>query len=373
MEDQIIINLAYRNICFNNFFDNSLICYYITKNSLSKEQKFEEQFILKNLKNLDEYNNKKALEGDNSLKDITTKKNAIKEWSKYIKIKTSNNLTKNELETLLESIISTVLAKIKDSKNIDIVKVYFPEIIENIVSSFELLKKWKDLLKKQILEEETKNTNFLNDSIAKDKEFEAFKKQSKKEKIKLSLTINDLQKDKTNLNAQIDSLDKIIAELKNANNQLKMQYEEYSKNQVEYSQSNFSKKYYELKDLNYDLVSKNEIKEMENEDLTQRIKCLEENVGKLNTEKNELKIQVMSLIKENGNLKLDVSKLNTEKNELKIQVMSLIKENGNLKLDVSSLKEELKNERTDRQKFVEKFPDIVNEKIKELLKNWKSE
>ena len=130
-------------------------------------------------------------------------------------------------------------------------KVYFPEIIENIVSSFELLKKWKDLLKKQILEEETKNTNFLNDSIAKDKEFEAFKKQSKKEKIKLSLTINDLQKDKTNLNAQIDSLDKIIAELKNANNQLKMQYEEYSKNQVEYSQSNFSKKYYELKDLNY--------------------------------------------------------------------------------------------------------------------------
>ena len=112
---------------------------------------------------------------------------------------------------------------------------------------------------------------------------------------------------------------------------------------------------------------------MENEDLTQRIKCLEENVGKLNTEKNELKIQVMSLIKENGNLKLDVSKLNTEKNELKIQVMSLIKENGNLKLDVSSLKEELKNERTDRQKFVEKFPDIVNEKIKELLKNWKSE
>ena len=156
----------------------------------------------------------------------------------------------------LESIISNVLEKINDGKNINIMKVYFPEIIENIVSSFKHLEKQKDLLKKQIFEEESKNTNRLNDSIVKDKEFEVYKKQSKKEKIKLSLKINDLQKDKTNLNSQIDLLDKIIADLKKANNQLKMQYEEYSK---KHCQSN------ELKDLNYDLVSKNEIKEKENE------------------------------------------------------------------------------------------------------------
>ncbi len=74
MEDHINIELTYKKICFNHFFDNSLICYYITKNSLSKDQKFEEQFILKNLKNVDEYNNKKTLEGDNSLKALTLKK-----------------------------------------------------------------------------------------------------------------------------------------------------------------------------------------------------------------------------------------------------------------------------------------------------------
>jgi len=41
----------------------------------------------------------------------------------------------------LESIISNVLEKINDGKNINIMKVYFPEIIENIVSSFKHLKK----------------------------------------------------------------------------------------------------------------------------------------------------------------------------------------------------------------------------------------
>ena len=59
MEDQIIFNLVYRSICFNNFIDNSLICYSIASYSLSKGQKLEDQFILKNVKNMDDYNSKK--------------------------------------------------------------------------------------------------------------------------------------------------------------------------------------------------------------------------------------------------------------------------------------------------------------------------
>jgi hypothetical protein len=338
MEDQIILNLAYRNICFDQFFDNSLICYSITSYSLLKGQKLEEQFIQKNVKNIDDYNSKKKLQEDNSLTAIATKKDTIKEWTKFKKIKTSKTLNKNELDELLGTIISNVLEKIYDNKNHGIMNILFSEIIENIVSSFTQLKQLKDLLRKKILEEESKNTSLFKDNLAKDKEFEDYKKQSKKEKKKLSSTINDLKRDKTNLSAQVDSLDKIIAELKNTNNELKMKCEEYSKNQVEYSQSKLPAEYYKLKDLNYDLISKNEIKDKENDDLKKRIEYLEENVDRLSTKINDLKM-----------------------------------ENNELKLEVSSLKKELKNEREDRKKFEERFPDIIKENIEEMLKNWKNE
>lgn len=337
MEDQIILNLVYRNICFNHYFDNSLICYSITLHSLSNGQKFEDQFILKNAENMDEYNIKKNLEEDNTLKAMSTKKDVIKEWTKSKKIKTSKSLNKNELDEILKTIIFNVHEKINDNKNHGITNLLFSEIIENLVYSFNQLKKLNDLLKKQFIEEESKNINLLNDNLSKDKNFDDYKKQSKKEKKKLSLKINDLEKDKSNLSSQIDSLDKLITDLKNANNELKMKCEEYQKNKVEYSRSKLPVEYYELKELNYDLISKNEIKDKENDDLLKRIECLEENINDLKKENEELKIHITSL-----------------------------------KLEVSSLKEELKNEREQRKQFEEGFPDIVKGKIEELLKNWKN-
>ena len=154
-----------------------------------------------------------------------------------------------------------------------------------------------------------------------------------------------MQRDKTNISAQIDSLDKIIRDLKNANNELKMKCEEYSKMQVEYYQSKLPVEYYKLKDLNYKLISENEIKDTEKDDLKKRTKCLEEKVTTQTKKINDLK---------------------KENDELKIHVNSL-------ELKVSSLKEELKNEREDRKKFEERIPEIAKGKIEEMLKKWKYE
>lgn len=210
MEEQIALNLAYRNICFYDFFYNSLICYQMAGHSLSKDQKLEDRFILKNEENLNKYNDKKKLEGENSSKATTIKKDVIKEWAKNNKIKTSKALSKYELESLLETIISNVIEIINDNKKNGILHILFPVIIDNMIYSFNQLKRWKDSLKKQFLEEESKNTIILNDNFNKDKLFKDYQNQSNKERKKLSSKIIDLQKVNSNLFDQIISLNKML-------------------------------------------------------------------------------------------------------------------------------------------------------------------
>ena len=189
MEEEIIINLAYKNICFMKFFDFSLANLMVVMNTLSKNESLNAIFPMKNKEYLTQYTQEKQLEENKSQNATMKKKNILKDWAKSKNIKISNNLQKSEINTLADSIISNIVRKITDKANKVLIDLLLPEIIENLASSFTLLMKWKNLLKNDIVEEQTKYNSLLNDNLNKDKKFEDYKNSSKKEKKNLSNTM----------------------------------------------------------------------------------------------------------------------------------------------------------------------------------------
>ena len=389
MEEEIMINLAYKNICFMKFFDYSMANLTVVMNTLSKNENLNSIFPTKNKEYLVQYTQEKQLEENKSQNATMKKKNILKDWAKSKKISISSNLRKSEINTLADSIISSTVQKITDKANKVLIDLLLPEIIENLESSFNLLMKWKNLLKNDITEEQNKYTSLLNDNLNKDKQFEDYKNSSKKEKKNLSNTVKKLTEENSGLNNKIGALEKVIAELEKSNGELTEKCEEYKGFIREYSQSEIFQKYEKSKELNEQICSENNYRIIENEDLINKINCYKEIESKLNSQINELKNsdaiktqkinelenevssyknQVSSLENQVSSLENQVSSLENQVSSLKKQVSSLENQISLLKNENTGLKEELKNQ---KEEFESRIQIIVEEKVKDQLKKLK--
>lgn len=337
MEENYIIDFAYRNICFLKFFEHSKANLLIIKNFYQNNQ-LESQFKNQNEEQLQKYEKEEKIYEDQTKKGILIKKETIKNWAKINKINVSNNLDNNEINKIIDkSIFPQLMSNLMTLKeeNNHMINLIYPQIMSNVLSSFNLLIKLKDSFLKQKNEEEDKYTKILKENFKKDKDLE----ESADE-------INKLNQQKITLKNRIISLDKSLNIYKQKNNDLMKEIEDLKKNNNENS--------YGVKNSNKDMPFNEEFYQFEFNRLQNKI--------------NELSEKVSSLIKENNDKEIIINELNDKVNSLNIKVSSLQNENNNLKLELENEKKERKNLKEEILELVKQNNLELTKKIEELRK-----
>ena len=138
MTENIIIDVAFRNICFLRFLNKSKMNLIMIQHT-HKESELKSEFIKKNEEYLVAYQNDENLAGNDKTSVISKKKETILNWAfskKFIKTK---YISEQDIHNFVDNIIIPELIenlKDKDNRNILIFELLYEQIMNNL--SFSL-------------------------------------------------------------------------------------------------------------------------------------------------------------------------------------------------------------------------------------------
>ena len=209
MDMNYLIDFAYRNICFFNFLEISLNNWNIvtSQNSNEKITTKQNNFRIKNDQNLINYQAEEKNCRLYTNECIQMKTNKILEWAKKSKIFLPKELKLEELNNFIDkTLYPTVfnrLVLLKNERNL-ILQLLFPQLLNNLLASFELLTDFK----KEMLSKLKRENNNYNELFLKYKgDEEAFKKILKEKEIMQN-------KEKIQFEEKIKALNETIDKLK---------------------------------------------------------------------------------------------------------------------------------------------------------------
>ena len=169
MDMNYLIDFAYRNICFFNFLDISLNNWNIvTKENANEKISIKQTYFReKNDQNLINYQAEEKNCRLYTNECIQIKTDKILEWAKKSKIFLPKELKLEELNNFIDkTLYPTVfnrLVLLKNEKNL-ILQLLFPQLLNNLLASFELLIDFKkEMLSK--LKRENNNSFKSSNSI----------------------------------------------------------------------------------------------------------------------------------------------------------------------------------------------------------------
>ena len=153
--ENCLIDFAYRNICFLDFLNASLVSLNTVDDGIKKGlydiKKMSKQLLFRtvNDSNLLKYQTEEKVAGDLSEGSKKIKVIRIADWAKCNKINLSKEIKKDEINTLVDKLIYPKLIDdlkaLKEKKN-PILQLLFPQVINNLFASFELLQTMKKIL-----------------------------------------------------------------------------------------------------------------------------------------------------------------------------------------------------------------------------------
>lgn len=347
-----LIDFAFRNISFFDFLNISLDNWQFVLHENANENVPIKQKIFRqrNDHNLLNYKEEERIAQIVSEEGYTQKFKKIEEWAKIYKKKLSKNMNFNEINSLIDDIIypeiKDKLKSLKDEKN-PILNLMFPQLINNLFESFDLLIKIKLNLFSDLKKEMDKYSNLLIQSEENDNQLKKEIKEYKKEIKQIKQNKNQLEIERTNFITKINSIEEELRIIK----------EKYApKEKILVEENNFSSRKYEaIDDLNKNLFVINEnlssdimaLKE-ENKYLIQELKKVEENQKA--SEKNymeELRKEREERIKYQNQLMCD----------LKIEKDKRIK-----------LEKEYENDKIQREKRGKDLANLLTNNYNEALK-----
>ena len=313
MDRNYLIDFAYRNICFFNFLEISLnnwnivTSQHMNGNFTTKQIYFRE----KNDQNLIKYQDEEKNCLIYTMECIKTKTDRILEWAKTSKIFLSKELKLEELNNFIDkTLYPTVfnrLVHLKKEKNL-ILQLLFPQLLNNLLTSFELLNNFKmELFSK--LKKENKNNNELFLKYQGDEE--NFKKMLNGKKIMQN-------KAKIEFEEKIKSLNETIDKLKSQNStQNNFNENDYDKLLEQYNELYDSNK--QLTESNINLLIENEFNTSDARALRSENKSLKEELENMKINMDKMATKMESLygdIKELKELKEEIKRLNEENKKL---------------------------------------------------------
>ena len=291
MPKELMIEFAYKNICFMNFLENSLDSWNFVVSNHSevkltqKQQLFREKNDANLLKYQQEENNSQKHTNDIFL----VKKEKIREWALLNKRNFAKDITFEEINSLIDDLlfpnIINKLNLLKVEKN-PILNLLFPQLINNLFASFDLLNKIKIKLFSKLKIEMNNYSNLLLKSNENEKEL---KKKINEGRNNLKQIKSQLEKERLEYENKINLMQGQIKNLKD---------EKLSKKNISEEQSNYERpQYYKaLLDLNTSLSFINETLSSDIEALKLENKYLKEKMDELNDhlknvlgERNQLK------------------------------------------------------------------------------------
>lgn len=248
MPKELMIEFAYKNICFMNFLENSLDSwnFVVSNHSEVKLTQKQQLFRKKNDDNLLKYQ-----EEENNLQKPTNdiflvKKEKIREWALLNKRNFAKDITFEEINSLIDDLlfpnIINKLNLLKVEKN-PIKNLLFPQLINNLFASFDLLNKIKIKLFSKLKIEMNNYSNLLLKSNENEKEL---KKKINEGRNNLKQIKSQLEKERLEYENKINLMQGQIKNLKD---------EKLSKKNISSEQSNYERpQYYKaLSDLNSSL------------------------------------------------------------------------------------------------------------------------
>ena len=291
MPKELMIEFVYKNICFMNFLENSLDSWNFVVSNHSevkltqKQQLFREKNDANLLKYQQEENNSQKHTNDIFL----VKKEKIREWALLNKRNFAKDITFEEINSLIDDLlfpnIINKLNLLKVEKN-PILNLLFPQLINNLFASFDLLNKIKIKLFSKLKIEMNNYSNLLLKSNENEKEL---KKKINEGRNNLKQIKSQLVKERLEYENKINLMQGQIKNLKD---------EKLSKKNISKEQSNYERpQYYKaLLDLNTSLSFINETLSSDIEALKLENKYLKEKMDELNDhlknvlgERNQLK------------------------------------------------------------------------------------
>ena len=320
MDMNYLIDFAYRNICFFNFLEISLNNWNIVtkENANEKISTKQNYFREKNDKNLINYQAEEKNCRLYTNECIQIKTDKILEWAKKSKIFLPKELKLEELNNFIDkTLYPTVfnrLVLLKNERNL-ILQLLFPQLLNNLLASFELLTDFK----KEMLSKLKRENNNYNELFLKYKgDEEAFKKILKEKEIMQN-------KEKIQFEEKIKALNETIDKLKSQNStQKNFNENDYNIFLEQYNELYNSNK--QLNDSNINLAIENEFNtsdartlRSENENLKKEIEKVQLNVENMSKKMESLYEDVKELKafrEENKKLNEENIKLNEENKKL---------------------------------------------------------
>ena len=353
MPKELMIEFAYKNICFMNFFENSLDSWNFVVSNHSevkltqKQQLFRENNDANLLKYQEEENNSQKYTNDIFL----VKKEKMREWALLNKRNFSKDITFEEINSLINDLlfqnIINKLNLLKAEKN-PILNLLFPQLINNLFASFDLLNKIKIKLFSKLKIEMNNYSNLLLKSNENEKEL---KKKINEGRNNLKQIKSQLEKERLEYENKINLMQGQIKNLKD---------EKLSKKNISEEQSNYERpQYYKaLLDLNTSLSFINETLSSDIEALKLENKYLKEKMDELND-------HLKNVLGERNQLK---DELDAER-KLRTKIMDELETERKLR---NKLADELETERKLRNKLVDELK-AEKEQIIKSQKNLENE
>ena len=353
-----LIDFSFRNICFYDFLNQSLENYNSVLNDHPNEAPKVQQKLFRevNDNNLLYYKEEEKVANNLSEKVYSQKFERIYEFAKKYKIKLSKNINPDEINSFIDDTLypklKNKLTSLKAERN-PILNLLFPQMINNLLESFDLLNKIKFNLFLNLKMESKK----FSDLIVKSGENENLLKLKINEyKKKLNQNNNQLEKEKAAFLAKINVME---AELK----EMKDKYV-YNEKTLEKNDSFQKGSYEDIVDLNTSLLVVNEAYASDIMSLNKQNQNLENNLKKykeeLQKEKNE-RINFMNKIqKDLESEKEKTNKLQKDLESEKDKTNKLQKDLESEKEKTNKLQKDLESEKKERIKLKKEYE---NDKI----------
>ena len=291
MPKDLMIEFAYKNICFMNFLENSLDSwnFVVSNHSEVKLTQKQQLFREKNDDNLLKYQEEENNSQKHTNDIFLVKKEKIREWALLNKRNFAKDITFEEINSLIDDLlfpnIINKLNLLKVEKN-PILNLLFPQLINNLFASFDLLNKIKIKLFSKLKIEMNNYSNLLLKSNENEKEL---KKKINEGRNNLKQIKSQLEKERLEYENKINLMQGQIKNLKD---------EKLTKKNISEEQSNYEgPQYYKaLLDLNSSLSfiietlsSDIEALKLENKYLKEKMDELNDHLKNVLGERNQLK------------------------------------------------------------------------------------
>lgn len=273
--ENCLLDFAYRNICFLDFLNVSLVGLNTVDEGIKKGlydiKKMSKQLLFRtvNDNNLLKYQTEEKVAGDCSEESKKIKVMRIREWAKCNKFNLSKEIKEDEINALVDKLVYPKLIDdlkaLKEKKN-SILQLLFPQVINNVFASFELLQTMKKILISDVKIESDKYSKLFLETDDQEKKY-------KKNINNLKNTIKISDEKVLNYENKIKSLEETIKDLESK--KVSAYYGEENFIMQEYYESSLrglQKEIESLKDFNKTLKEEFEAKlKLQNDNFEKRL------------------------------------------------------------------------------------------------------